>query len=250
MRAFLKRFSQYRLSALAILLANAVPLIGVLFWNWNAFEIVALYWLENVVIGLINILKMITCYPDPDEIDGAKFGFTQKELEAIKTAGWKADLSLVLFNLILVPFFVVHYGGFCYGHGRFLFSLFDKSHFPDSIDQLKDFLVQEHLVWGVAALAASHLASYFVNYLGRGEFRRTLPDRLMFQPYSRVVVLHIAILFGGFVASILGSPLPCLVALILGKTTLDLVYHFKERLRNAFGMENDSEKESAATSTN
>ncbi|MBA3483681.1 MAG: hypothetical protein H0W34_06180 [Pyrinomonadaceae bacterium] len=240
MRAFFERFARYRSSALTLVAANLVPLIGVLFWNWNAFEIVALYWLENVIIGLVYIFKMITCHPDPDKIDAEQFGFMAKDLQAIKKTGWTAYLSIVLMNLVLVPFFIVHYGGFCYGHGSFIFHLFEKDRLPETIEELWQFLVQEHLVWGVAALAGSHLWSYFINFLGKGEYRWTLPDRLMFQPYARVAVLHVAIIFGGFVVAMLGSPLPLLIALILGKTVLDLVYHFKERLRNAFGMESGS----------
>ena len=57
----------------------------------------------------------------------------------------------------------------------------------------------------VVALAASHLYSFFVNYIGHGEYRRTFVVWLMVQPYARVVVLHLAILFGGFIAMALGS---------------------------------------------
>ena len=45
--------------------ANLIPLFGVLVWDWSTFEVVILYWLENVIIGAINILKMMTCLPEP-----------------------------------------------------------------------------------------------------------------------------------------------------------------------------------------
>jgi hypothetical protein len=64
--------------------------------------------------------------------------------------------------------------------------------------------------------------------LGRGEFRRTNLVVLMFQPYGRVVVLHVAILFGGIVAQFLGSPVFLLLLLIGGKTLLDLGLHLAE----------------------
>lgn len=62
----------------------------------------------------------------------------------------------------------------------------------------------------------------------------------MFQPYARVVVLHIAIIFGGFLAMVLGSGTGVLFILVLGKTVLDLHFHLLERLR-------DSAKTSKAT---
>src|SRR5687767_2742455 len=235
MRAVLKYFDRYRSSALALIAANVVPLLGVLFWNWDAFQVVAVYWMENVVIGLINLLKITTCQPNPDEIDGEKFGFSREELEEIKKAGWKADLSLAVFKLIFGLFFVLHYGAFCYGHGALLFDLFDRGALPETMGELWQFLMQEHLAWGLVPLTASHLVSYFKNYIGRSEYRRTLPDRLMFQPYARVAVLHVVILFGGLVTWMFGNPLPLLIALVIGKTALDLAFHFRERLRNAFG---------------
>ena len=38
-------------SLLALLLANAFPIVGVLFLGWTVFPLVLLYWLENVVVG-------------------------------------------------------------------------------------------------------------------------------------------------------------------------------------------------------
>ena len=90
---------------------------------------------------------------------------------------------------------------------------------------------QEHLWWGVAALAISHLWSFVVNYLGRGEYRRTAVPMLMFQPYARIVVLHIAILIGGIIAFMLGSNILVLTILIAGKTLLDLSLHLAQRTR-------------------
>ena len=47
-------------SLLLLIAANLLPVAGVLLWGWSIFEIVSLYWFENVVIGVINILKILT----------------------------------------------------------------------------------------------------------------------------------------------------------------------------------------------
>jgi hypothetical protein len=57
----------------------------------------------------------------------------------------------------------------------------------------------------------------------------------MAQPYARVVVLHLAILFGGWIALALGSNVGVLMLLIAGKTVLDLSLHLRERMRNDKG---------------
>ncbi|HRQ88290.1 MAG TPA: DUF6498-containing protein, partial [Bacteroidia bacterium] len=47
------------LSAAALVLANLIPLFGAIFWGWSVFEIVLLYWAENVVVGLYAILRIL-----------------------------------------------------------------------------------------------------------------------------------------------------------------------------------------------
>ena len=81
-------------------------------------------------------------------------------------------------------------------------------------------------------LGGSHLFSFFVNYLGKGEFRRTALPVLMAQPYGRIMVLHFAILFGAFAVMLLGSPVFLLLILIGGKIWLDVKMHLRERRKN------------------
>ncbi|HOW98148.1 MAG TPA: DUF6498-containing protein [Kiritimatiellia bacterium] len=85
------------------------------------------------------------------------------------------------------------------------------------------------LGWALLALAASHLFSFVTNYLAGGECRRADVGRLMFQPYGRVVVLHLAILGGAFLLQQFGSPAAGLALLVLLKTALDALAHLWER---------------------
>jgi hypothetical protein len=234
-------FEKYSASAWALIAANALPLIGVLFLGWDTFSIVALYWVENVIIGAINVLKMITCRPEPEFFDWSKLGdagpseAARQQYEKWRTQGGSLKLIHQASKLFLVPFFVVHYGLFCFVHGVFVFAIFgheDAGFGPIvGFDKMARVFANQHLWWGVLALAASHLWSFFVNYLGHGEYRRTFVPLLMFQPYARVVVLHLAILLGAFFAFALGSNVVVLIILIVGKTILDLSLHLREHLR-------------------
>jgi uncharacterized membrane protein YozB (DUF420 family) len=53
------------------------------------------------------------------------------------------------------------------------------------------------------------------------------------EPYSRVFVLHMTILFGGILVAILGSPLALILLMVGLKTALDLRFHLHERDRAA-----------------
>lgn len=189
-------------SSFALILANLVPLIGVLVLQWDVLTILLLYWTESVVVGVVNVLRMITCRPS--ESTGRS-------------------------RFFLIPFFAVHYGIFCYGHLMAVIGFFTD---PDpnlgTTDSLAE-LWQPSFWIVVAAIAGSHLFSFFSNFIGKDERQRTTPSMLMQRPYGRIVVMQIAIVVGAGLVNLFGSPLPLLLVLIGAKTVLDLKLHEKER---------------------
>ncbi len=229
---------------MVLVLANLIPLFGVIFLGWSIFNIVVLYWMENLVIGAINILKMIACQPDLDGADVAQFvpgklSPEQREelLAKLKShGGMRAAMrGHSALKLFMIPFFTVHYFGFCAVHGIFVFTLFGRESGLSGVGRglFGSFAQIPELLTGALGFAAlgligSHLYSFFSNYIGAGEYRRTVLPVLMFQPYGRIVVLHVAIIFGGFVVMSLGSPLGLLIILIVGKIVIDLKLHLWE----------------------
>jgi len=208
---------------------NLTLLPAVLLLGWSVFDIVFLYWAENLVIGAINVLKMLFASPDPraglEDPHGGPARERPPSPVATRATGW-------ITKLFTIPFFIVHYGGFCVGHGIFVFALFNQAgEFGDDLWSALPALVTGALGLSLAALAASHLYSFFVNYLGSGEFRRTDVRALMMRPYGRIVALHLTILLGGFVVAALGDPLYMLVVLVVLKTFVDLAMHGRERLK-------------------
>ncbi len=210
----------YRRSVSVLILANAIPLIGVFAWGWSTFEIVALYWLENLILGCGKILTMLSCRPGT--------GADASSSPGIHTAA----------KFFIIPFFTVHYFGFCAVHGVFVFAFLGSENGGSDPSSLSPFSIFETFAgWpmflAIGGLFASHLFSFVTNYLGKGEFRRLTTDQLMFSPYGRVVVLHIAILFGGFAIMSLGSPIALLVLFVILKTALDLAMHIRSHLKAA-----------------
>ena len=53
-------------AVIALLFANAIPLLGVLFFGWNVWTILIVYWLENGIVGAFNIAKMWKAEGDMD----------------------------------------------------------------------------------------------------------------------------------------------------------------------------------------
>lgn len=194
-------------SVVALVVANAFPIVGVLVLGWTVFPLVLLYWLENVIVGAFNVLKMLLAQPrNPVSWVGKAF---------------------------MIPFFVVHFGGFTYVHGVLLLAFFGpKPIQPFSLLQAVPAVIHANqLGWGVANLVASHGFSFFWNYLRNGEYQRASLNTLMGQPYGRIVVLHLTVLFGGWIVMLLGSPVGALIVLIALKTAADLRGHTAERQR-------------------
>lgn len=44
------------ISIMTSLIANLIPLYGVLHWQWDAFQLLMLYWTETVIIAFWTIL--------------------------------------------------------------------------------------------------------------------------------------------------------------------------------------------------
>ncbi|MFI5292801.1 MAG: DUF6498-containing protein [Candidatus Limnocylindrales bacterium] len=46
-------------SAIVLLVANLIPLLGVVFFGWSLLTILVLYWVENGIVGFWNVPKII-----------------------------------------------------------------------------------------------------------------------------------------------------------------------------------------------
>ena len=192
-------------SLAALVLAKAVPILGVLFLGWTVFPLVLLYWLENVVVGGFNVAKLLMAQPR-------------------EPAHW-------LGKFFLIPFFLVHFGGFTYIHGVLVVAFFGpKGTQPfDLLTAVPAAIRANQLGWGVLSLVVSHGLSFYWNYIKNGEYQRASLNALMAQPYGRVMVLHMTVLLGGWVVMLLGSPLFALVLLVVLKTAADWRAHQAER---------------------
>lgn len=188
-----------------LLLLNAVPIYGVAQWGWKSFDLIFLYWLENLIIGAFMILRILARrYSHPVEL---------------------------AFPLFLAPFFTFHFGMFCYVHGMFVIGLFGKGltgelagmDIPEIILPL---IQSRHLFWPVMALFTLQLFDWLRDINERGFGSDGVKD-ITTAPYRRIMVLHITILSSGFALTTLNEPLIGLLLLIAFKTGMD-IYHWNK----------------------
>lgn len=187
----------HSVSSLALILANLIPLGGVLLMGWNIGEIMLLFWAESAIIGYYNLLKM-----------------------------WKVGRwSLVFFG----PFFVGHYGAFMAVHLLFIYALFGGEFMGETeVTQLQVFNDLLTLWPALLGLTISHGISYYSNFLRAEEFRGRTLSTQMHEPYRRIIIMHMTLIFGGFLALSLGTGLAALALLLSLKIAADLRAHLKQ----------------------
>lgn len=175
---------------------------GVVFFGWPAFTVLAFYWIENVVIGVFTLLRLLV---------------------AAARAGQFAE------GVVLSAFFTAHYGLFCLGHAFLIVTVFGGE--P----------VGDQLLFGPAKLLIARVASDSIGILAllaivvgaAADLSRWLGDAqaadradlhsAMAAPYRRIVVLHVVLLGGAFLLQLLHAPALAALMLIGAKLVSDLL---------------------------
>jgi hypothetical protein len=192
----------------ALALASAAVLVwGVLVLGWSPFVVMMLFWFENVVIGVLHVMKLV--------ITGARRG----------AAG-------LIGGAALAAFFTVHYGMFTAVHGTFVVLLFGSGelgrHAMDGGLSGPAWLMVHSLFgerdgWlAVIAIVLLH-ASGLVQWLARTRAAPPPLKELMGAPYGRIMILHVTLIASGFLVQALKTPVAGALLLVGLKLAYDLV---------------------------
>lgn len=202
-----------RAVAVGLVLANAVPLVGVVSFGWNLHSLLVIYWVESAAVGVESVAKIRRAEGEDDP----------EELPSLSLNDTPVTSFVGRSNLVIAGFFATHYGGFWVVHGAFVMAfplMFSMPLASPSVVALS-----------AVGLVGYHVASYRTNYVGEREYERSGPVTLMVEPYRRVFVLHLTIVIGAFAVVWIGAPAGALVVMVLVKTVLDLRAHWAEHER-------------------
>jgi len=205
-------------STVLLIAANLLPLAGILFWHWDVFVLLVLYWMETAIIGFWTIAAI-----------------------AVAPILFPTDKKRTS-PFFMVPFFIAHSGIFMGVHFLFLWSLF-SGQWPSVVHNAHDFVQRIVIGLGLwiplAALFISRGVSFFYLMFGARLFpawlkgvprhpsdERLSEGNLLGRFYQRIVVMHLTILFGAAVAAVIGSIGPLIVMIAL-KIAIDVALHLK-----------------------
>ena len=124
-------------------------------------------------------------------------------------------------KIFMIPFFAVHYGGFMFVHLIFLLFFMDNFGYQEPvIDYLASNL--QLILLNLLALFLGYLYDFNNEWLLGEKRETTILSNLMFEPYNRIIIMQVTIIFGAFLYFELGSSWVFLVLLISLKTVADI----------------------------
>jgi hypothetical protein len=199
-------------SVAILIAANLLPLVGVLFWGWDLYALMLLYWLETAIVGLFAMVQMAMLAP--------------------------------LLSVFVVPFFLLHFGAFMAVHLIFLVALFGGG-MPNRLSQMPDLVwgvLTKHGLWiAIIALFVSHAVSFILNTVRPDWWTRqagievaappSKPQQVMEAAYGRVVVMHLTIIFGALLIAVFDTKTAAFVLLIGLKIAVDVAAHVRKNFQ-------------------
>jgi len=185
----------YRDTSLWILLgSNILTIAMALFQHWSLMTIMVAYWVQSVIIGSFNVLRILSL----EQFSTDNFYLNDKPVAPTE----KTKKSTALF-------FALHYGFF---HLIYLIFLITGG---SSIDW-------RYVLFAGCIFFVDHGFSFRYNK-ERDEKKITNIGRLMFFPYARIIPMHIVLLVYGI--AVRGGALMVFLGL---KTVADLLMHVVE----------------------
>jgi hypothetical protein len=218
--------------SLLLVAINLLPLVGVLFWNWDAFVLLMLYWLETAIVAFWTIVRIAA--------------MSRADLGDLRFQGDSKPPP----SLAAAAFITVHAGIFMGVHFLFLWVLFSgawskRIHGPT--DFVREMVIGTGLWVPLLALFVGHgLVMLFAATKPRlmqwagvaGPQQAAGPpagaETLLGSLYLRIFVMQITIILGVWFTILAHSRL-ALAPVILVKTAVEIALQlFADRFQLSF----------------
>lgn len=200
-------------------LVNLLPLVGVLFFNWDPHRVFVVYCFETIIVGFFTVIKMILV------------GQAQKNHLWNDTPGNRVNMPTLGFVL----FFIAHYGLFVTVQTGIFFSfahIGDISAFS-GYRELFQYLNNRELLIMLGTFSAGYLISDLGAFIASRSYEKEPMMLVMFSPYGRILVQQFVVILGGFFLNFFaGAVFMCVFVIV--KIYVEQYLRFDERLRQEF----------------
>jgi len=214
------------LISVAAFVGNIIPLYGILYWGWDTFQLLMLYWMETAIIAFFTLLRIARLAPNAPQ---ARSRASSTRYGEITINGRPQKAS----QFALVGFFALHAGAFILVHLLFLWLFFSRE-WLKKVHGVGSFFYElfvANYVW--AALLFLIIASgvaLLIESTQRLPPPASAPTEKPADPvgtivgslYLRIVIMQVAIIFGAMISGLSGSLAPLVIVIAL-KTLIDLL---------------------------
>jgi hypothetical protein len=160
---------------------NIVPVVGVLFYNWQPFEAFWFFWVETLIMAFFNTIRIVFSQNQQAEIVNTKAPLLYHFGKGIK-------YLLLRFGIfIFYSIFIITFIGFVANNNPDKFSVLTTLFFQNKFFNLS-------LLISIVSQAYYLIFYYFRN----GAFFTANPNNYTALFDSRQLVIHIAIVLGVF----------------------------------------------------
>ncbi|MBN8553328.1 MAG: hypothetical protein J0L52_10590 [Caulobacterales bacterium] len=181
-------------SLLAIIVTGLIPIWGVLNYDWNAIQVVVLFWLETLVFGIFAWMRV----RDTERLPGSHEPFH------------------------LRSFFPVHYGLFWLVHGILTWVLVLVFMPAGGWDAAWSATFADRSFWmALIGVGLLQTMSHWRDWARPEAWRAADPSAEIRRPYARVGALHLAVIGGFWVISLSGSSRELVILLCGAKLVID-----------------------------
>ncbi len=172
----------------SLIIANLIPVIGVLFLSWSAKEVFLVYCLETIIIGCFTLLKMLIT------------GLVKKK-DDWHSQGSVSKQPFWLFML----FFLVHYGLFVTVQMGIFFAFSDIGDqfgitFFNFFSKWSSMLTNDTYIM-LAVFIVSYGFRFTTDFILSGDYKTSSLGYLMFQPYGRIFIQQLTVILGSMFLS-------------------------------------------------
>ncbi len=199
MKSFLNTINFGAREIQALLLTNLLLIVLAIALHWNVGELMLLFWIENIIIGFYGILRIIFFQgrPGEDEIEINQHQMKKQQLKGI-----------------LVPFFILHFGFFCFIHASFIEAFFGGE-FIGKPNHLLSWQSIWSLKFGIFAIFFSYGVDFIARYILKKERETVSFQELLIGPYRRIFVIQILLMAAGILFILFLSKVPAFVYIVL-----------------------------------